>query len=117
MKEQEVIEKEELPFFSMEDGNVIYEIHLDLSQPDSPHPFGVIKIKQDDAKEVSFEVEVEEIIVNMIKFFGNKKTISQRDISYFFDRNEKGKREINFFGSFGDIKIDEVSNLVYNANP
>jgi len=116
MNEQEDFDKEECPFFSLENGNVIYEIHLDLLQSDSPHPFGIIKVREEDTQEVIFKVEVEEVIVNIVKFFGNKNSISQNDISYFIDRNEKDKLEMNFFGSFGDIKIDESSNLVYNAN-
>lgn len=116
MNEKENIEKEGDLFFSMEYDNVICEIHLDTTDSDTFYPYGIIKVIGKDLQEINFKVEVEVVVVNIVKFFGNKNTLSLNDISYFIERNDKDKLEMNFFGIFGDIKIDESSNLVYNAN-
>ncbi len=116
MNEKENIEKEEDLFFSVENGTGVYEIHLDSTKPNSPSPYGIIKVKGKELEEVISKVDVEEVVVNIVKFFGNKKTISTNDISYYIDKNDKDKVEICFFGIFGDIKIDESSNLIYNSN-
>lgn len=117
MYENENIEKKDNLFFSMELKNITYEIHLDSSDEDNPIPYGVAKVLNEGTdEEVSFRIEVEEVIINIVKIFGNKGPVLKQDISFFLDRNKREKLQMNFFGSWGDLKIDEVSNLEYVAN-
>jgi len=89
MTEEELIEKKEGPFFSFENEKVVYEIYLDSPDSENPYPYGLIRIIGEDFEKASFKVDVEEVIVNIVKFFGNKNQISKNDISYFINKNDK----------------------------
>lgn len=105
-------------YFSIQIKNIVYDLYLDPDQDDKALPLGQATVIGEDSEIISeFEVKVEEIIVKIVKFFGYKGHISKKGISYFVEENAKGKNEMNFFGEFGFLKIDEKGNLEYETTP
>lgn len=105
-------------YFSIQIKNVVYDLYIDPDQGDNALPLGQATVLGEDSEEISeFEVKVEEIIVKIVRFFGYKGKVSKKGISYFVEQNAKGKNEMNFFGEFGFLKIDEKGNLAYETTP
>jgi hypothetical protein len=118
MNEIERVEEKRNVFFSIRIGNIAYDLYLDSNQEGDELPQGQATVLGEDDEEISkFDVDVEDIVVNIAKFFGYKGKISKEGISYFILENSNGKKEMNFFGEFGVLKIDEKSNLEYETTP
>ena len=105
-------------YFSIQIENIVYDLFIDPDQGDKALPLGQATLLGEDGEEISeFDIKVEEIIVKIVRFFGYKGKVSKKGISYFVEENAKGKNEMNFFGEFGFLKIDEKGNLEYETTP
>lgn len=118
MNEVESVEDNRKVFFSIRIENIAYDLYLDSNQEGEELPQGQATVLGDEDEEINkFDVDVEDIIIKIAKFFGYKGEISKKGISCFVQENSKGQKEMNFLGDFGFLQIDEKSNLVYEATP
>jgi len=120
--EKELIQ-EDTPFFIMDVKDVKYEIYTHENGDGIIFPYGVVHVSGENTEILKVHVDIEELVINIVRQFGFKEDIQKEDVGYTVERqNVKGKSKVimDFHGPFGSLQIDEVSNLKYDtqvANP
>ncbi len=115
--EKELIQ-EDTPFFTMDVKDVKYEIYTHEDEKGSISPHGVVHVSDENKEVLKVHVDIEELVINIVRQFGFKDDFDKRDVRYNVEREERnGKSKVimTFYGPFGSLQIDEVSNLKYDT--